>query len=150
MIAICTFLILANHKHKSSWIRRHRIILWSLPWGFSLAWATLGVGLDGYSNIGGCTSEQVTASSGVPNSLQGAGLDPTQLASWSTSCLDGSSSLPCSASTFVSTTSSIKPTNSSSLFRTILLHADHRALLPHPRFRHQLGVSVTPQSLRIS
>ncbi|KAF1965538.1 family A G protein-coupled receptor-like protein [Bimuria novae-zelandiae CBS 107.79] len=51
-IAICTFLVLANHKHKATWIQEHRTILWCLPWGFSILWAVLGVGLDGYSNIG--------------------------------------------------------------------------------------------------
>ncbi|KAF9740548.1 G-protein coupled receptor 1 [Paraphaeosphaeria minitans] len=51
-IAICTFLILANYKHQSSWIHEHRILLWCVPWCLSILWAALGVGLDGYSNIG--------------------------------------------------------------------------------------------------
>lgn len=52
MIAICTFLILANYKHQSSWIQEHRIVLWCLPWGFSTLWAALGLGIAGYGNIG--------------------------------------------------------------------------------------------------
>ncbi|KAK7193442.1 hypothetical protein DPSP01_000005 [Paraphaeosphaeria sporulosa] len=51
-IAICTFLILANYKHQASWIQEHRILLWCIPWCLSILWAALGVGLDGYSNIG--------------------------------------------------------------------------------------------------
>ncbi|KAF2256060.1 hypothetical protein BU26DRAFT_573909 [Trematosphaeria pertusa] len=52
LIAVCTFLILANHKHMSSWIQEHRLVLWCLPWGFSALWAAIGLGLDGYSDIG--------------------------------------------------------------------------------------------------
>ncbi|OCL12081.1 hypothetical protein AOQ84DRAFT_386363 [Glonium stellatum] len=51
-IAVCTFLILANYKHQSSWIQEHRIILWCLPWGLSTLWAALGLGIAGYGNIG--------------------------------------------------------------------------------------------------
>lgn len=54
MIAIYTFLILANYKHQSSWIQEHRIVLWCLPWGFSTLWAALGLGIAGYGNIGAC------------------------------------------------------------------------------------------------
>jgi hypothetical protein len=53
-IAICTFLILANYKHQASWVQEHRLLLWSVPWLLSILWAALGVGLDGYSNIGAC------------------------------------------------------------------------------------------------
>ncbi|KAF2739834.1 hypothetical protein EJ04DRAFT_483211 [Polyplosphaeria fusca] len=52
MIAICTFLILANHKRLGGWVQDHRIILWSLPWGFSVLWAILGLFLAGYGDIG--------------------------------------------------------------------------------------------------
>ncbi|KAF2679966.1 hypothetical protein K458DRAFT_393235 [Lentithecium fluviatile CBS 122367] len=51
-IAFCTFFILANFKHISSWIQEHRLILWCLPWGLSALWAGIGLGLDGYSDIG--------------------------------------------------------------------------------------------------
>lgn len=54
VIAVCTFLILANHKHLSSWIQEHRIIVWSLPWGLSALWAALGLGIAGYGDIGAC------------------------------------------------------------------------------------------------
>ncbi|KAF2120849.1 G protein-coupled glucose receptor regulating Gpa2-domain-containing protein [Lophiotrema nucula] len=52
LIAISTFLILANHKHLSTWIQEHRIVLWCLPWGFSALWAALGLALAGYGDIG--------------------------------------------------------------------------------------------------
>ncbi|KAF2202701.1 hypothetical protein GQ43DRAFT_413143 [Delitschia confertaspora ATCC 74209] len=52
MIAICTFFILASYKRQSTWIQKHRIILWSIPWGFSVLWATLGIALTGYGGIG--------------------------------------------------------------------------------------------------
>lgn len=53
-IAICTFLILANYKHLVNWLQDHRLLLWCVPWFLSILWAALGVGLDGYSNIGAC------------------------------------------------------------------------------------------------
>ncbi|KAF1993243.1 hypothetical protein P154DRAFT_503807 [Amniculicola lignicola CBS 123094] len=52
LIAICTYLILANHKHMSAWIQDHRIILWSLPWGLSALWAAIGLAVAGYGDIG--------------------------------------------------------------------------------------------------
>ncbi|KAF2018667.1 hypothetical protein BU24DRAFT_488753 [Aaosphaeria arxii CBS 175.79] len=52
LIAVCTFLILGNYKHVSSWIQEHRIVLWSVPWGLSALWAALGLGLAGYGDIG--------------------------------------------------------------------------------------------------
>ncbi|KAF2266999.1 hypothetical protein CC78DRAFT_566428 [Lojkania enalia] len=52
LIAFSTFFILANYKRLSTWIQEHRIILWTMPWGFSALWAALGLGLDGYGDIG--------------------------------------------------------------------------------------------------
>ncbi|KAF2189825.1 hypothetical protein K469DRAFT_562731 [Zopfia rhizophila CBS 207.26] len=52
VIAICTFLILANYKHQSTWIQEHKIFLWCFPWGLSVLWAGLGLGLAGYGDIG--------------------------------------------------------------------------------------------------
>ncbi|KAF2496188.1 family A G protein-coupled receptor-like protein [Lophium mytilinum] len=52
LIAVCTFFIVANHKRQSTWVQEHRIILWCLPWGFSILWAALGMGLIGYGDIG--------------------------------------------------------------------------------------------------
>ena len=54
VIAVCTFLILANYKHMSTWVQEHKIILWSLPWGLSALWAVLGLVLAGYNDIGAC------------------------------------------------------------------------------------------------
>ena len=85
LIACCTFFILANYKRISSWIQEHRLILWFLPWGVSALWAGLGLGLDGYSDIGACTSlisiyfsqEQKNPT----NAYQGAGSAATKSAS---------------------------------------------------------------------
>ncbi|KAF2463377.1 uncharacterized protein BDR25DRAFT_298177 [Lindgomyces ingoldianus] len=52
VIAVSTFLILANYKLQSTWIQEHRIVLWCLPWGFSALWATLGLVIGGYGDIG--------------------------------------------------------------------------------------------------
>jgi hypothetical protein len=35
-IAICTYLILANHKHRSNWIQDHRIVVSIFPWFLSV------------------------------------------------------------------------------------------------------------------
>ncbi|KAE8440800.1 hypothetical protein EG329_006556 [Mollisiaceae sp. DMI_Dod_QoI] len=51
-IAICTYLILANHKHQSSWIQDHKVVTWVLPWTLSLLWAAVGLGVVGYGDIG--------------------------------------------------------------------------------------------------
>lgn len=51
-IALCTYLILANHKHQSTWIQDHRSIIWVLPWALSILWATIGLAVVGYGNIG--------------------------------------------------------------------------------------------------
>lgn len=56
LIAVSTYLILANHKHMSAWIQDHRLILWMLPWGLSALWAALGLIIAGYGDIGACTS----------------------------------------------------------------------------------------------
>ncbi|KAH8600181.1 G protein-coupled glucose receptor regulating Gpa2-domain-containing protein [Bisporella sp. PMI_857] len=51
-IAVCTYLILSDHKHQSTWIQEHRIVIWLLPWFFSILWAALGLGIVGYGYIG--------------------------------------------------------------------------------------------------
>lgn len=51
-IAVCTYLFWDNHKAQSDWIQDHRIIVWILPWCLSLLWATLGLVLVGYGDIG--------------------------------------------------------------------------------------------------
>ena len=55
-IAIYTFFVLADYKHQSSWIQEHRIVLWVLPWFFSVLWAAIGLVVVGYGDIGACES----------------------------------------------------------------------------------------------
>ncbi|KAL2795419.1 G protein-coupled glucose receptor regulating Gpa2-domain-containing protein [Aspergillus keveii] len=52
IIAVCTYLILMDHTATASWIQEYRIVLWCLPWILSILWATLGLVLVGYGNIG--------------------------------------------------------------------------------------------------
>ncbi|AEO68012.1 uncharacterized protein THITE_2051273 [Thermothielavioides terrestris NRRL 8126] len=62
IIAVCTYFVLADHKRSSSWVQEHQLILWILPWLFSIAWAAIGLGVTGYGDVGGwCwfTSDQV-------------------------------------------------------------------------------------------
>ncbi|KAJ2897191.1 hypothetical protein MKZ38_004874 [Zalerion maritima] len=61
-IAVCTYFILADHKHASAWVQDRRYLLFAIPWVFSCLWAGVGLGTAGYGNIGGwCwfTSDQV-------------------------------------------------------------------------------------------
>ncbi|KAG9238638.1 G protein-coupled glucose receptor regulating Gpa2-domain-containing protein [Amylocarpus encephaloides] len=51
-IAICTYLILADHKRESTWAQDHRIVMWVLPWVISIVIGTLGLVLVGYGDIG--------------------------------------------------------------------------------------------------
>jgi hypothetical protein len=62
MIAVCTYLILADQRHKSIWIQEHKIILWALPWLFATAWAAIGLGVVGYGNIGACMKPLLSVS----------------------------------------------------------------------------------------
>lgn len=57
-IAVCTYLILANHKHQSSWIQDNRVVIWVLPWTLSLLWAAIGLAVVGYGDIGACELDQ--------------------------------------------------------------------------------------------
>jgi hypothetical protein len=52
IIAICTYLLLTDNKKQSTWIQDHRVILWALPWFFSLLCGGLGLGLIGYGYNG--------------------------------------------------------------------------------------------------
>lgn len=57
-ISICTYLILADHKHLTSWVQDHEKVLFLIPWILSLLWAGLGLWLAGYGDIGACKSSR--------------------------------------------------------------------------------------------
>ncbi|GJC99711.1 G-protein-coupled receptor 1 [Colletotrichum higginsianum] len=59
-IAVCTYFILAGHKTQSTWIQDHELVIWALPWLFSVLWASIGLGVTGYENIGACEPCLVT------------------------------------------------------------------------------------------
>ncbi|KAH8902631.1 hypothetical protein BR93DRAFT_227053 [Coniochaeta sp. PMI_546] len=52
VIAMSTYFILADYKRAASWVQDHRKLLASLPWVFSVLWASIGLGVTGYGNIG--------------------------------------------------------------------------------------------------
>ncbi|KAJ6780921.1 hypothetical protein PWT90_06829 [Aphanocladium album] len=51
-IAACTYIMLDDRKAVSQWIQTNRVIVWTIPWILSLLWATLGLTLAGYGDIG--------------------------------------------------------------------------------------------------
>ncbi|KAK1489998.1 hypothetical protein CABS01_12579 [Colletotrichum abscissum] len=51
-IAICTFFILTDQRKRASWVQNHEVVIWGLPWFFSVLWASVGLGLNGYHSIG--------------------------------------------------------------------------------------------------
>ncbi|KAJ3479786.1 hypothetical protein NLG97_g8230 [Lecanicillium saksenae] len=51
-IAACTYIMLDDRKAVSQWIQTNRAIVWTIPWVLSLLWATLGLTLAGYGDIG--------------------------------------------------------------------------------------------------
>ncbi|KAL5349678.1 hypothetical protein ACLOAV_004708 [Pseudogymnoascus australis] len=51
-IAIYTYLILANHKHQSTWVQDHKLTIWVIPWFLSTLWASIGLAVVGYGDIG--------------------------------------------------------------------------------------------------
>ncbi|KXH44239.1 hypothetical protein CNYM01_07296 [Colletotrichum nymphaeae SA-01] len=51
-IAICTFFILTGQRKRASWVQNHEVVIWGLPWFFSVLWASVGLGLNGYHSIG--------------------------------------------------------------------------------------------------
>jgi hypothetical protein len=65
VIASSTYLILANHKHMSNWIQTHRIVVWILPWALSILWASIGLGVVDYGDIGACKSLSLLATAGT-------------------------------------------------------------------------------------
>ncbi|KAG7058804.1 g-protein coupled receptor 1 [Colletotrichum scovillei] len=50
-IAICTFFILTGQRKRASWVQNHEVVIWGLPWFFSVLWASVGLGLNGYHSI---------------------------------------------------------------------------------------------------
>lgn len=55
-IAACTFIMVNDKKAVSQWIQDNRVVVWAVPWVLSLLWATLGLTLAGYGDIGACRS----------------------------------------------------------------------------------------------
>ncbi|KAH7141511.1 hypothetical protein B0J13DRAFT_637243, partial [Dactylonectria estremocensis] len=51
-ISVCTYLILADHKHLTGWVQDHEVMLMIVPWALSLLWAGIGLKLTGYGDIG--------------------------------------------------------------------------------------------------
>ncbi|KAK2013963.1 hypothetical protein LZ32DRAFT_603907 [Colletotrichum eremochloae] len=51
-IAVCTYFILAGHKTQSTWVQNHELVIWALPWFFSVLWASIGLAVVGYGDIG--------------------------------------------------------------------------------------------------
>lgn len=54
VIATNTFLILGDQKRAAAWVQDYWIVLWLLPWGLSILWASLGLAITGYGDIGAC------------------------------------------------------------------------------------------------
>lgn len=51
-IAVCTYFILANHKHATAWVKGHRAVVFGLPVVLSTLWASIGLVTAGYGDIG--------------------------------------------------------------------------------------------------
>ncbi|KAK3348821.1 hypothetical protein B0T25DRAFT_230094 [Lasiosphaeria hispida] len=52
IIAIYTYFVLNDQKRCSSWIQAHPLLPWILPWVLSTVWASVGLGVTGYGDIG--------------------------------------------------------------------------------------------------
>lgn len=52
IIAIYTYFVLTDHKRCSTWIQTHPLVPWVLPWLLSTLWASVGLGVTGYGDIG--------------------------------------------------------------------------------------------------
>ena len=52
IIAICTYFVLADHKRCASWVQDHLVTVWMSPWLLSVTWASIGMGMTGYGDIG--------------------------------------------------------------------------------------------------
>ena len=52
IIAIYTYFVLTDQKRCSSWIQTHPLVPWVLPWFLSVLWASVGLAITGYGDIG--------------------------------------------------------------------------------------------------
>jgi hypothetical protein len=52
IIAIYTYFVLTDQKRCSNWIQTHPLVPWVLPWLLSVVWASVGLGVTGYGDIG--------------------------------------------------------------------------------------------------
>ncbi|KAK4102532.1 hypothetical protein N658DRAFT_340609 [Parathielavia hyrcaniae] len=52
VIAVYTYFVLTDQKRCSNWIQTHPIVPWVLPWILSVTWASIGLGITGYGDIG--------------------------------------------------------------------------------------------------
>ena len=52
VIAVYTYFVLNDQKRCSMWVEKHPLIPWVVPWVLSLVWASLGLGITGYGDIG--------------------------------------------------------------------------------------------------
>ncbi|KAK0702381.1 G protein-coupled glucose receptor regulating Gpa2-domain-containing protein [Lasiosphaeris hirsuta] len=52
IIAIYTYFVLTDQKRCSTWIQEHPLVPWIVPWFLSLVWASVGLGVTGYGDIG--------------------------------------------------------------------------------------------------
>ncbi|KAK4449040.1 hypothetical protein QBC34DRAFT_299670 [Podospora aff. communis PSN243] len=62
LIAVYTFVVLTDNKKWSAWLHERALLPWVVPWVLSVLWASIGLGVVGYGDIGGwCwfTSDEV-------------------------------------------------------------------------------------------
>jgi hypothetical protein len=62
LIALYTFVVLTDRKKWSAWLHEHLWLPWTVLWLLSVLWASIGLGVVGYGDIGGwCwfTSDEV-------------------------------------------------------------------------------------------
>ncbi len=52
VIAVYTYFVLTDQKKCSNWIQTHPLVPWVLPWVLSVLWASVGLVVTGYGDIG--------------------------------------------------------------------------------------------------
>lgn len=65
-IALSTHFILAGYKKISDWLQDKRWLLAALPWVLSVIWASIGLGVAGYGDIGACEPNSFLSVPGYP------------------------------------------------------------------------------------